>query len=145
MSILERAERVLTGVGVPVILRDATRLEVTPTDPAGFPVLLLLDGEHRAVYFDAWHDDDLEDDETALKLFLVGLTTKARLHVRARGMSRYRWRAEFRMGDAWRGHSTVTALIFPIWRPRTNVILQNDLISTDALSGLFDQIMKGDE
>ena len=90
---------------------------------------------------DGWHAEDIEDDETALKLFRVGLTTKARLHVRARGTSRYRWRPEFRVDDTWRGHSTVAAFILSIWPLRTDVMLQNDLISTDALTDLLHRIL----
>jgi hypothetical protein len=78
----------------------------------------------RAVYYEGWHDE-FDDDEEAIKCFMLGLTPVVRLKVTRRGGTAHKWTVYVDAGRKHEGFSTVALMFFPFWRKGEIVTLQN--------------------
>jgi hypothetical protein len=98
----------------------------------GFAVGLRRDEQDWIVTFDGQHDH-FDEDEAAFQYVIGGLTGAYRLKVYARGNFVYTWIVEARHGDSWIEKSRTVIPIFPFWRKRQILYLQNDIERTLTL------------
>ena len=132
MSAIQRIKDKLVKYPQVKYVVTTTSIVVYPLSSNGFAVSLHTSrpsSEHRyTVHFDGWHED-FESEEEALNCFAFGLSDSCRLRVAKRGRRRYRWTVEAFTDGGWREDSTVGLFMFPFWRQRVIVYLQNDLIA----------------
>lgn len=109
---------------------DQTSISVLPASAAGFTVVFEVTEGPYVVYFNGWHED-FEDVGKALECFAFGLSDECRLKEYRRGKYAYRWAVEAKEGDRWVTDSTTALVIFPFWKRKQVVYLQNDLIKLE--------------
>lgn len=122
MDPVAEAAGVLDRAGLPYA-REGKALRVAPEGPEGFEVWI-GPGNTWQVAYEGWHTE-FEDPQQALSCFLMGLTEAVRLRVVRRGGSTCTWTPETREGGDWRAVGTVGRILFPFWRRKEVVLLQN--------------------
>jgi len=80
---------------------------------------------------DGWHEH-FRSFKEAVPCFLFGLTTKCRLITWTKGKMHYCWSVQAQEDGEWVTYDTTCLLIFPIWRRKRMLILQNNLLSEQA-------------
>ncbi len=109
---------------------DSSSISVLPTSDAGFTVMLEVGDGVYTVYYNGWHED-FEDAAEAFNCFSFGLSAECRMKEYRRGKFAYRWTIESKEGDGWVVDSTTALVIFPFWKRKEVVYLQNDLIKLE--------------
>ena len=107
---------------------NATRVQVEPPEPGGFPVTLeILPAGHR-VRCGAWHQD-VPAAEDAIALARLALSPAGRLAVTVKGGLQVQWELErLEPGRRWTGLGALGAWLIPFWGRRTVHYLQNRLL-----------------
>lgn len=102
---------------------EGSYIVIAATDATGFNVCLLEGESETIVFCDGWHEH-FESIRDAVGCFVWSLTTNCRLRVVRYGKRPYRWTLQSLRDGEWVSHST-TALLYPFWRKRELVYLQN--------------------
>lgn len=108
-------------------------ISVFPTSAGGFTVELYGGPGGYRVSFNGWHDE-FTDAEEALQCFSFGLSDDCRLKEYRRGNFAYRWVVESKENGEWVADSETALVLFPFWKRKQVVYLQNNLISRDKSS-----------
>jgi hypothetical protein len=103
------------------------RVVVHPPDESGFEVCFHDLGGRYQVFCGGWHEE-FTDAEAALNCFAFSLSTACRLKVWRRGGVDYRWQLEALEAGRWIADGVVGLLLFPFWRRREVLYLQNRLL-----------------
>ncbi len=129
MELISELLNILKEVKGIKIKSDNSSLEVLPESPKGFPVNIIIDGgEYYTVGFGGYHDT-LTDREEAKRLFLLGLSSDARLTVTSRGGVSYHWLLKKREGNDWMRIGHLRDLVFlPFWKEKRITIYQNSSV-----------------
>jgi hypothetical protein len=104
--------------------REGARIEVAAAGPEGFEVSIAALGDGQIVHYGRWHER-FTDPEQATGCFMLGLTPGARLQVTRRGGLAHAWTVEVRGRAGWNRVGTVGLLLFPFWKRKEVVTLQN--------------------
>lgn len=107
----------------------ASSISVLPASAAGFTVRLEVQHGRYTVFFNAWHEE-FSDAAEALDWFAFGLSDDCRLKEYRRGKFPYRWIVESNQNGKWIADSETGLLIFPFWKKKEVVYLQNNLITS---------------
>ena len=110
---------------------DASSIRVSPTSDDGFTVELYVVHDRYMVSFNGWHED-FNDAAEAVDCFAFGLSDQCRLKEYRRGNAAYRWAVESKQNGEWVADSETGQLIFPFWKRREVVYLQNRLFTSDS-------------
>ena len=124
MTLIDKVAKVLGDYPEVRFERRAEWIEVPPSTADGLLVSLSTENGTRIVHFDGWHED-FGSDQEALNCFMSGLTPSIRLFVTRRGDYDHKWNVEARNRDRWEACGTVGLLIFPFWRRKQVLLLQN--------------------
>jgi hypothetical protein len=108
----------------------ASLITVMPASDGGFKVALETARDRYTVFFNGWHED-FRDPVEALECFAFGLSDECRLKESRRGTFPYRWTLEIKQDEQWVAESETGLLLFPFWKRRNVVYLQNNLISRE--------------
>ena len=108
---------------------NASSISVLPASDAGFTVSLDVARGRYTVSFNGWHEE-FSDAGEALDCFAFGLTEECRLKEYRRGKFSYRWLVESKQNGKWVADSETGLLIFPFWKRKEVVYLQNNLITS---------------
>lgn len=100
------------------------RISIAPR-PDGFLVSLSGRPGDYEVSFNGWHEP-FDDAEEAVRCFLLGCSSRVRLEVSKRGDFEYRWVLQYKDGEQWVVDSITALFIFPFWRRKHTVYLQNN-------------------
>lgn len=106
---------------------DPSSITVFPNDASGFTVGLVKNTDVYTVFFNGWHED-FEDVEDTMTVFGLGLSDECRLRESRRGDFAYKWTVEFLEDGEWQEQSTTGLLFFPFWRRSNTYYLQNRLL-----------------
>jgi len=107
----------------------SSSITVLPTSDNGFTVVFDVAHDRYIVFFNGWHEDFKDADE-ALNSFAFGLSDECRLKEYRRGEFAYRWIVESKDNGQWVEDSETGLFLFPFWKVRKVVYLQNNLITT---------------
>lgn len=107
---------------------DASSISVLPGSDAGFTVRLEVAQNRYTVSFNGWHEEFIDAGE-ALNCFAFGLSDECRVKECTRGKFPYRWTVESKQNGRWIAYSETGLLIFPFWKRKEVVYLQNNLIT----------------
>jgi hypothetical protein len=105
-------------------------ITVPPASDTGFTVEICGSAGAYTVSFNGWHEE-FKDAEEALQCFAFGLSDQCRLKEHRRGNSAYRWTVESKENGEWVADSVTGLVLFPFWKRKEVVYLQNNLISGD--------------
>jgi hypothetical protein len=106
---------------------EGNSIFVCPEGENGFEVgLIQAEGEYT-VCFEGWHETFSNENE-ALNCFSFGLSTKCRLKEFRYGDFAYKWVVESNQKGSWIEYGTTGLLLFPFWRKKSVVYLQNQLV-----------------
>ncbi len=103
-------------------------ISVPASGDTGFEVNLVVHAEGIRVYYDGWHEE-FDEMEEAFRCFIYGLSRFCRLKVTSRGNYRYKWIMEKYENEQWVQDSTTGLFIFPFWRRKKYITLQNQYIN----------------
>ena len=112
--------------------KSPMRFSVLPLNAEGFEVWASDDGTEVTVGFAGWRQHFKTDRRQAYECFLWGLTDHCRLKVFSKGDRDYKWDAEFRRTEDWKGMGTVSdfsEILFHFWKPTHFRYLQNNIIT----------------
>ncbi len=107
-------------------------ISVSALTPEGFDIWVSDDGTKVTVGYAGWYQHFPDDRRQAYECFLWGLTDHCRLKVFSKGDRDYKWAAEFRRGQDWKGMGVVTdfgEILFHFWKTTHIRFLQNTTIS----------------
>ena len=111
-------------------LEDNT-LSIIPDTESGFLVWLTESTKDLTVGFEGWHEHfQVNDEEDALDLFALGLSTDCRLKIVSRGNFAYKWVAEMKNEDGWQDLGTTSLIFFPFWKSKKEKYHQNKYLKT---------------
>ena len=127
MDLIEELTRKLQTIPNARYESDASSITVFPNDADGFTVSLVKNSNGHTVFFNGWHED-FEDVEETLSIFGLGLSNECRLREYRRGGLAYKWTVELLEDGEWQVQSTSSLLLFPFWRRANTHYLQNRLI-----------------
>ena len=128
MNVIEELKRRLDTLPNARYEADDSSITVEPNDPHGFTVTLTKNsGNHYTVFFNGWHED-FEDIEETINVFGLGLSNECRLREYSRGNFAYKWTVETLEDGGWQEQSTTALLLFPFWQKRQVRYLQNRLL-----------------
>lgn len=113
---------------------DASSISVLPASDAGFTVRLEAAHSRYTVFFNGWHEESSDAGE-ALDCFAFGLSDECRLKEFRRGKFPYRWIVESKQNGKWIPDSETGLFIFPFWKPKEVVYLQNNLVTAGDEAG----------
>jgi len=116
----------------PHVKYDASESSITvlPASDNGFTVEIYGSGVEYMVSFNGWHEN-FTDPEEAVQCFAFGLSDQCRLKEYRRGDFAYRWTVESKENGDWQADSVTSLVLFPFWKRKEVVYLQNNLISVD--------------
>jgi hypothetical protein len=124
MPVIERVAAQLRQYPALACRVEGNTLTVEPAGAAGFPASLSDAGAGFVVALAGWRQS-FRCLAGALECFALGLTPACRLRVCRRGRVAYRWTLQHRRGDTWTDDSTTGRLLYPFWRRREVIYLQN--------------------
>lgn len=110
---------------------DASSIRVLPTSNDGFTVEFDVTRGRYTVHFNGGHEN-FSDAEEALDCFAFGLSDQCRLKEYRRGNVAYRWDVESKENGQWVADSVTGLLVFPFWKRREVVYLQNRVITSTS-------------
>jgi len=108
-------------------LEEAEQITVRPTGETGFEVSITDYVSGGRVHYNLWHEE-FEDPKNALKCFRLGLSERCRIIETRFGRDACKVKAEWFDEGKWHDLGTTGLMLFPFWKRKTVVTLQNHFL-----------------